>query len=273
MSERIEGESGSLAQSMLAPLYAQARCAEKFGELFCDPGAQRVMQGVGDRFKKPRLKDMDMLPDAIRRRIFTDWIADYLAHNPDAQVVDLGAGYDTFFDTVDNGTCSWVNIDHEAVLDARKQLMGTRERQTDLAYSIFDPDWFDLVKDAPGGRTLFIASDVLGHYQPDAVKLLVCSLADEFPGAAMIFDTVSKSNLGRANKAARKSGNSGTQFALDEVGSVRTWSKSIIDAQDISVVPADIMASKAISLPVRLMLFSGGAAGAMKVARLQFARR
>jgi hypothetical protein len=89
----------------------------------------------------------------------------------------------------------------------------------------------------------------------------------------MIFDTVSKANMGRANKAARKSGNSGVQFALDEVESVRTWSKSIIDAQDISMVPADIMASKVISLPVRLMLFSGGAAGAMKVARLQFARR
>lgn len=272
MADRIQVSKGSLAEAMLLPLYAQAHCAQKYPELFPDPGAVEAMERLGGSFNKPRLKDLEILPDAIRRRIFADQIADYLERYPDACVVDLGAAYDTYFPTVDNGTCTWVNVDHHEALDARSLLMAPHERQTDLGFGIFDPDWFDQVKKLGKGPILFIASDVLGRYQPKAVRLLVTSLADEFPGSVLVFDTVGSANKGRANKAAGKTGNTEVLFTLDDVASVRGWSDRIIDAQDVSAVPGDVMGSKSISLPVRLMLFSGGSAGMTKVARLQFAR-
>lgn len=274
MAERIQVEKGSLAESMLTPLYAKAQCAQRFGDLFPDDEAVEIMARVGDAFRGPHLKDLDLLPGALRSRIFTDQITDYLAHNKDACVVDLDAGYDTFFPAVDNGTCTWVNIDRQETLDARRSLMSPHDRETNLAFSIFDPDWFNPVKKIAGGHSiLFIANDVFSAFKPEAVRLLVCSLADEFPGAVLCFDTVSKSNQNRANKAARKAGTSEIRFALDDVSALRAWSKNIIDAQDISAAPGDIMASKALSLPARLMLFSGGSAGVTKIARLQFARR
>lgn len=273
MADRIRVPKGSLAEAMLLPLYAQAHCAQKYPELFPDPGAIETMERVGNGFKKPRLKDLEILPDAIRRRIFADQIADFLERYPDACVVDLGAAYDTYFPTVDNGTCTWVNVDHQEVLDARSLLMAPHERQTDLGFGIFDPDWFDRVKALGHGPMLFIASDVFGRYQPQAVRLLVSSLADEFPGSVLVFDTVGSASKGRANKAAGKAGSSEVKFSLDEVASIRNWSDRIIDAQDVSAVPGDVMGSKALSLPVRLMLFSGGSAGITKVARLQFARK
>ncbi|MGI6591113.1 MAG: class I SAM-dependent methyltransferase [Eggerthellaceae bacterium] len=269
MTEKTPIEHGSLEESMMMPLYAQALCAQRFGDLFPDPGAIEAIARADYDFGRFKLKDAAILPQGLRNRIFADQIREFLSHHPNGTVVDLGAGCDTFFPQVDNGTCRWVNIDSAESIDARNRLMPKRARQADLAFSIFDPDWFSQVSADSDKGVLFIANGELGYYQPSAVQLLVVSIAEEFPGCQIVFDTVSTGNMKRANKAAQKAGTSPIRFAVDDVQELRSWDASITDAQDVGQVPSDVMGSKKLPLSVRIALFSGGSAGMTKVVRLQ----
>lgn len=269
MPGSIAIEQGSLEESLLLPLYAQALCAERFGDLFPNPGAVEAIERVTYDFSRMHLKDANILPQGLSTRLFADQIRAFLAHHPNGTVVDLGAGYDTFFPLVDTGTCQWINIDHAETIAARNRLMPPRERQTDLSFSMFDPAWFAACKADAQGGLLFIAHDEFSYYQPHAVELLTVSLAEEFPGCLILFDTMSTGSMKRANKAARKSGGSPVRFAVDDVQALRAWGSCITDVQDVSQIPSDIMGSKQLSLPLRMALFSGGSAGMTKIVRLQ----
>ena len=269
MTQKTTIVPGSLEESMMAPLYAQTYCSRKFGSLFADAAAEQATDNADYDFGQLRFKDLSVLPDALRTRIIADQIRAYLDHRPHATVVDLSAGTDTLCPNVDNGTCRWVNIDHDQTIDARNRLMPPLPRQTDIRSSIFDPAWFDQLDADPRNGLLFVANDVFSLYSPSAVKLLCVSLAEEFPGCTICFDTMSAGNMKRTNKAARRHGYSEVKFAIDDAGALRAWSDRFTEATDVSQVPGDIMASKALSLPTRMMLFSGGAAGITKVVRLQ----
>lgn len=269
MTQKITIAPGSLEESMMAPLYAQAYCSQKYGDLFPDKAAEQVVANANYDFSHIRFKELGVLPDALCTRIISDQIRRFLEHRPNATVVDLNAGTDTFFPNVDNGMCRWVNIDHAETIDARNRLMPQRPRQTDIRSSIFDPVWFDQLDADPRSGLLFVADDVFSLYFPSAVKLLCVSLAEEFPGCTICFDTMSVGNMKRANKAARKHGYSEVKFAVDDVKALRAWSDRFTEAADVSKVPGDIMGSKALSLPTRMMLFSGGSAGITKVVRLE----
>jgi O-methyltransferase involved in polyketide biosynthesis len=269
MTQKISIAPGSLEEAMMRPLYARAWCAERYGSLFPDPGAQQAVKRADYDVSHLRVKEMGALPEALRTRIVSDQIRAFLTHHANGTVVDLSAGTDNFFAAVDNGTCTWVDIDHEDALAARARLMPAGPRQQTVAASLFDPQWFDAVEADPRQGLLFVANDVFSWYKPAAVELLCTTLAQEFPGCQIVFDASSAGTMKRANKAARKTGAAEMKFAVNDVDALRRWSPQITEAADVSQVPGDILASHALSLPVRMMLFSGGSTGLSKVVRLQ----
>ena len=81
--------------------------------------------------------------NAARTKQFDDKIKAYIADHPRASVINLGAGLDTTFYRVDNGTIHWYDHDLPAVIDIKRQLLPEPDRVTYIAKSLFDPSWFE----------------------------------------------------------------------------------------------------------------------------------
>ena len=79
--------------------------------------------------------------NVARTKQFDNKIKAYITEHPRASVVSLGAGLDTTFYWVDNGSIHWYDLNLAAVIDIRKQLLPEPDRVTYIAKSLLDLSW------------------------------------------------------------------------------------------------------------------------------------
>jgi O-methyltransferase involved in polyketide biosynthesis len=144
---------------------------------------------------------------SIRAYQFDSHILEFIKHNKNAVVINIGAGLDTSFQRVDNGNILWINIDLPDAAALRQKLIPDSEQQITIAKSVLDFSWIDLIlpkkKDRP---IVFMAAGVLCYFDPSDVKTLFCKLADSFPSAHMLFDAMSRFTVWVSNRSVlRKS--------------------------------------------------------------------
>ncbi|MCP3901425.1 MAG: hypothetical protein GY707_17100 [Desulfobacteraceae bacterium] len=77
----------------------------------------------------------------------------FIENNSKTVVINIGAGLDTTFQRVDDGTVLWINIDLQDVVAMRQKLIQQKlipesEREMTLAKSIFDFTWIDDISHA-----------------------------------------------------------------------------------------------------------------------------
>jgi len=115
----------------------------------------------------------------------------YITKHPHASVISLGAGLDTTFYRVDNGSVHWYDLDLPAVIDIRKQLLPEPDRVTYIAKSLLDKSWFEDVTYTEDG-VFMISGGVLMYFEESQVRRFFSLLADNLPGGEIVFDVVSK---------------------------------------------------------------------------------
>jgi hypothetical protein len=75
-----------------------------------------------------------------------------------------------------------------------------------LASSVFEKGWLDVVRDGVSHPVLFVAEGVLMYFDEAAVKSLVLTLLDRFPGAELVFDAFSPFLVRMNNRRMRRTG-------------------------------------------------------------------
>jgi O-methyltransferase involved in polyketide biosynthesis len=129
----------------------------------------------------------------IRAYNFDNCVQEFLVHNNNAVVVNIGAGLDTTFQRIDNGSVVWINIDLPDVAALRQKLIPDSEREMTIAKSVFDFTWIDdIVQQTMGRSIMFMAAGVLCYFKAIEVKALFCKLADAYPLAHVLFDAMSR---------------------------------------------------------------------------------
>ena len=93
---------------------------------------------------------------AIRAYNFDNIVKAFLANNSRAVVVNFGAGLETTFQRVDEGTVLWINIDLPDVVALRQKLIPDSEREMTIAKSIFDFTWTDDISRLTKGRSILV---------------------------------------------------------------------------------------------------------------------
>jgi len=126
-----------------------------------------------------------------RAKHFDEKIKAYITEHPEASVVNLGAGLETTFYRVDNGTTiHWYDLDLPTAIKLRRQLIPETERITYIAKSFLDPSWCD---DINTGEGVFMIAGALFYYFEDArVREFFSMLADNLPGSENVFDAQTK---------------------------------------------------------------------------------
>jgi O-methyltransferase involved in polyketide biosynthesis len=99
----------------------------------------------------------------------------------------------------------WFNIEMPDVVHLRQMLIPDLDRETTIARSVFDFTWMDdlapQIKDRP---MIIMAAGVLFYFKGSEVELLIKKLADAYPSAHFVFDSVPWFTLWSQNREVKK---------------------------------------------------------------------
>ena len=122
----IKIDLGTVQETLMLPLWARAREAEKDIPVICDTYAKNIVERIDYDFS--RIEDGPAAVHqgvwAIRAYNFDNVTEAFLEKNSGAVVVNIGAGLDTSFQRVDEGSVRWINIDLPDVAALRQRVTG-----------------------------------------------------------------------------------------------------------------------------------------------------
>jgi O-methyltransferase involved in polyketide biosynthesis len=204
---------GPIQETLLLPLWARAKETEKEKPIIRDLNARDIISSIDYDFSKieaePEIANNQQLMWAIRAFNFDAIVSKFLNQYEKVIVINIGAGLDTTFQRVDNGSVLWINIDLPDVAALRIKLIPNSTREITIGKSIFDFSWIDDILHLTKQSTiLFIAAGVLFYFDRIEVKTLFNKLNSAYPKAHFVFDAISsKSWVTLTNWAImRKSG-------------------------------------------------------------------
>jgi O-methyltransferase involved in polyketide biosynthesis len=244
----IKIDLGTVQETLMLPLWARAREAEKDNPVVCDTYARNILERIDYDFS--RIEDGPAADHqgvwAIRAYNFDNIIEAFIENTSRSVVVNIGAGLDTTFQRVDEGTVVWINIDLPDVVALRQKLISDSEREMTIAKSIFDFTWIDDISRWTKGRSiLFMAAGVLCYFEAREVEILFRKLAETFPSSHVIFDAMSRFVAWGANREIIKNSRFDTstliKWPLKRASDLQKWVdtiKVVAEYPMLSRVPA-----------------------------------
>lgn len=177
---------GPAQETLLIPLYGRAMEMRQRRPWMRDERAVELVDSIDYDFSK--FKKGSLIGSVLRGAIFDHWVAEFLREHPSGSVIEIGAGLNTRYERLDNGTAKWLEIDLPDAMDLRRRFFEETERRTMHAGSITDPDWVGLVEELPGPRC-FVSEAVLLYVSGDEVRDVVGRIGSDFPGSTLLMDT------------------------------------------------------------------------------------
>ena len=113
MPDKIKIELTDVRETLLLPLWGRAEENKKSKPLLSDSAAQEIVDKIDYDFQgiKKRLSRVSQLGWVARSIEIDNLIRDFLNKHPDATIVNIGCGFDTTFERVDNGRIKWYDLD------------------------------------------------------------------------------------------------------------------------------------------------------------------
>ncbi len=190
--DKVKVQLSGVSETLLGPLWGRAKISKEDSSLFYDAKAVELVEQIDHDFSTRDKVVPDYLPFLFvaRAKQFDEKVTAYIAEHPRASVVNIGAGLDTTFYRVDNGTIHWYDLDLPAVIDIRRQLLPEPNRVTYIPKSFLDPSWCEDVKQTKEG-VFMMAGGVLRYFEEAQVRQFFSLLADKFPSGEIVFDAQS----------------------------------------------------------------------------------
>lgn len=189
---KLRPDLSGVPETMLWTLHNRASEAKRPNGLLRDPEAIRVYEALD--YDYVRFFGKAEGSHASRAAEMDAVLRDWLSRHPNGYVVSLGEGLETQFNRVDNGRLHWLSVDLPEAIALREKLLPAGKRHRHFAGSALDRAWLDQVANetpVSDGADLFIVAQGLFMYLPsDETRRLLVDIAQRFPGAEIIFDTV-----------------------------------------------------------------------------------
>ena len=199
--DKVMVRLGSVSETLMFPLWSRAQLSEEYSSLFHDAKAVELVEKIDYDFSTSDVpligivfnvfRKLNLLaPFTLKVKQFDDKVKAYITKHPRASVVNIGAGLDTAFYRVDNGSINWYDLDLPTVIDVRRQLLPEPDRVTYIPKSLLDPSWCKDVNTEDG--LFMIAEAVLFIFEESEIKQFFSMLADNFPNGEIVFDAPAK---------------------------------------------------------------------------------
>ncbi|MBD3214515.1 MAG: hypothetical protein GF311_18020 [Candidatus Lokiarchaeota archaeon] len=245
-----------IEETMLGPLWARATFSKKFPELLDDQKAIEIIENVDYDFKKMEdaLREWRAVGLMIRARRFDEAAKKYIEDHPYTTVINVGAGLDTTFSRIDNGTITMYNIDLPDVIKYRNQLIGIHNRNKNIESSAFEEVWMKQIEYSKEKGIFIIAGGFLYYFDENKISHFINKLAKIFPVGEIVFDAVSSLAMKKVNKRAEKA-DSDLRFNLaidNPQEKIPTWSNKI-RIKECFVIGDRVSTSKNWKLKTKIM--------------------
>ncbi|NVJ06276.1 class I SAM-dependent methyltransferase [Myxococcus sp. AM001] len=186
MQTRYVPNLTGIPETMLWTLHCRAGEAKRPDGVLKDAEALRIHGAIDYDFEKSFGRAEPSL--AIRAVEMDRVLRAWLATHPEGFVVSLGEGLETQAQRLDNGQLRWLSVDLPEAMAIRERFLTPNERLMHLPVSALDRAWMDRVDASKG--VFIVAQGLFMYFEEDDVRRLVADLAERFPGAELLFDTV-----------------------------------------------------------------------------------
>ncbi len=208
MSENDLPILGDVQETMLGPLWARAKYSQLYPDILDDKKSSEIIKEIDYDFSKIReyLGEWRGIGLLVRARNFDDAVLKYIEKFPEATIINVGAGLDTTFYRVDNGSIKWYDLDLPDAIEFRRKYIPESTRCSYISKSALDYSWFEDVEFAPDKGIFIIAGGFIYYFQESEISVFFDALAKKFPSGELIFDCVSNLAIKVAHKRAKKAG-------------------------------------------------------------------
>jgi O-methyltransferase involved in polyketide biosynthesis len=189
-----------LEESLFLTLYARALDARRDNPILGDPVAGQIVDAVDYDYEGLHPDTNLILNVALRAKKLDEVTSAFVARNPGAVGLDLGAGLDTRAARVDPpSTVDWYDVDFPDVANARRQVVPARANAHVIGADVRDPAWLDAV---PHDRPAVIVADgLMGFLSEDELVALWNRLIDHFPSGEIVFNSYTRFDIWLARHA------------------------------------------------------------------------
>ena len=208
---------GDVQETLLIPLYYRASESDKKSPLFVDRKATEIVPQLNYDFSGFDSAWALRNDVVMRTLIFDEQVSAFIQRHPNARIINLGCGLDARFWRLDNSQIVWYDLDMPDSIELRRRFLGESDRNQFIAKSMFDTSWMDDVAAFDERPTLIVAEALLFYFDESQVKKLFEQLAERFPGAEVLFQSVSP----RHCRESEKRSNFGSNECSIEVGDSR----------------------------------------------------
>ncbi len=223
MTDTVNVTLGNVQKTLFLPLWGRAHETLKEHPLLVDKTAVEIVKRVNYDLSAitNNMHEITKFAWIVRSLLIDRVIRTFLHEHPRGTIVNVGCGLDTTFDRIDNGSCTWYDLDLPDVIELRKNFIYQTERRKFIASSFLDEPWLEEIRFSEG--LLFMAAGVLYYFEESQIRSFFVKLADKFPGSEFACDVSSPMGVRAANKMViRASG-------LDERSFLKWGVKSVSD--------------------------------------------
>ncbi|WP_063043780.1 class I SAM-dependent methyltransferase [Nocardia pseudovaccinii] len=231
-------ELGEIQETLLIPLYGRATETRKPDGLLHDAKAVEMVKAIDydfARFDGGR----SLLGVVLRTSMIDAWVQDFLDEHPQGTVVEIGAGLNTRFERVDNGTLHWIDLDLPDAMNLRSKFFTESDRRHMVAASVLEKTWIDIVKAFPAPYFL-IAEGVLIYLDEPDVRRALTLITANFPGAHLVLDTSGRWIIDHQDRHdAMQKVTARMRWACDDPRELERWHTGLrtLESHDLSQLP------------------------------------
>ena len=131
---------GRVQETALVPLYARALESRRKRPILEDPKAVEIVDSIEWDFRRFGQRRR-VVGCSLRSAMFDVWVRDFVLRHPEGTVVEIGAGLNTRFERLDNGSIHWYDLELPDMVELRRRYFSDSERRVTLAASVLDRDW------------------------------------------------------------------------------------------------------------------------------------
>lgn len=229
MSEKVDLQLIDVQETLLLPLWGRAVEQNKKKPLLIDKEAIKIINSLNYDFTTitKNISQISQLGWVARALQIDKVINQFLEKHPAGTVVNIGCGFDTTYERVDNGTVLWYDLDLAEVIELRKKLIKESPRRKYIAKSFLDIEWLDqlIIQD----NILFCSAGVFYYFEEEVIKEFINRLVNKFSNSEIVFDATS--NIKMANKQVVKRGgmneNAFLKWQLKDGRGIEQWNQKI----------------------------------------------
>ena len=165
MSDKIDIKLKNVQETLLLPLWGRAVETQKKEPLLVDKTANEIINKISYNFSTitKNLSEISQLGWVARSLTFDRIIKQFLEKHPKATIVNIGCGFDTTFDRIDNGDVYWYDLDLPDVIELRRQFIKENNRRKFIISSFLDYGWLNKLEIQD--NILFIAAGVFYYFE------------------------------------------------------------------------------------------------------------